>query len=123
MILSFCVTGAEAPLKLDERFGRCHSFAVVDSDTGEVKEVIENTGKNAANAAGTGAVQILVNAGVEGLVAPHLGPKAEDARLRMGLQVWSQGSCGTLEEALAAWKAGTLEKPDDQPKPQGLYRA
>ena len=123
MILSFCIKGDEKPLVLDERFGRCHSFAIVDSDKGEVLKLIENTGRDAANAAGTGAVQILVNAGVEGIVAPHLGPKAEEARTRMGMKVWSQGAHETMDTALAAWRDGELEQPDAEPRPKGLYRA
>lgn len=127
MILAFCIKGFDDPLELDERFGRAHGYAIVEatraSGGGTVLRTVENTNREAASAAGTGAVQILVNEGVEGIVAPHLGPKAEEARTRMGLKLWSQGKNTTLDAALSAWAAGELEDLSNATKPEGLYRA
>jgi len=123
MILAFCVTDPQSPRQLDERFGRCAAFSLVDSESGAIVETLENPMKDASGSAGVGAVQLLVDHGVTGIVAPHLGPKAADARLRLGLEVWDQGDTGTVEDAFTAWSKGELAKADASPKPKGLYRA
>ncbi len=127
MILAFCVEGGEQPLQLHERFGRAHSFAIVEasraSGKGKVLKTVENSGRDLPSAAGTGAIQLLVNEGVEGIVAPHLGPKAEDARVKLGLKLWSQGDYNNVDDALAAWMADNLEELSNSVKPEGLYRA
>ncbi len=113
-------------MELDERFGRAANFAIVEAARAggrELLKIVENTGREASGAAGTGAVQILANEGVEGIVAPHLGPKAEEARKRLGMKLWSQGEAKTLDEALSAWAAGELENLSSQQAPKGLYRA
>ena len=127
MKIAFCISGFDQPLKLDDRFGRAPGFAVLEvqrssGDSGML-QTLENTGQDASNGAGTGAVQLLANEGVEGLVAPHLGPKAEAARRQFGMKLWSQGRHATLESALAAWKAGELEDLSTAEAPQGLHRA
>ena len=123
MILAFCLRSPEDSRALDDRFGRCAAFAFVDSESGEVRKIVENEGRDAVDAAGTSAVQLLVNGGAAGAVAPHLGPKADEARRRLGLRIWSQGSHAATEEALAAWKAGALEESGNAPAPRGLRRA
>lgn len=122
MKLAFC-TKTKDGLELDDRFGRSTAFRIVDSDTGILDKVMENPLAETSGSAGIGSVQLLSNEGVEGIIAPLLGPKAADAAQRLGLKVWQQGESETVEKALANWKAGSLEEVKEPDAPKGLYRA
>jgi predicted Fe-Mo cluster-binding NifX family protein len=122
MILAFCTKTADGR-DLDDRFGRAAAFLILDSAGGRDEESLANPMVDASGSAGIGAVQLLVDKGVEGLVAPHLGPKAADAASRLDLKVWDQGESSTVDEALEAWTAGKLEVVSEKGRPQGLYRA
>ncbi|MDF1569388.1 MAG: NifB/NifX family molybdenum-iron cluster-binding protein [Spirochaetaceae bacterium] len=123
MVLAFCVKDDSVSAVLDERFGRSKSFDILDSENGEILSRMVNPGAEASGSARISAVQTLVNAGVQGFVAPHLGPKAEDARKRLGIRVWNQGAHTDVDSALEARKKGELEEvPIDSPPP-GLHRA
>ncbi len=123
MKLAFCVKGSDYPLSLDDRFGRSDKFCIVESRTGERLKLIENTMKDLSSSAGVGAIQILFDEGVEGVVAPHLGPTAEDARNKVNMKLWDQADCKTVDDALSSWEEGTLKELTDDEKPQGMYRA
>ncbi len=122
MKLAFCTKVMDGS-ELDDRFGRAAAFRIVDSKDGSAAQTLENSLADAAGSAGIGAVQLLCDNGVEGIIAPHLGPKAADAARRLGLKVWHQGSSRTVEAALEEWKAGRLEEAKEPEKPKGLYRA
>lgn len=123
MILAFCVHGDDESLPLDKRFGRSDKFCLVDSTSGDYINVIGNPMKEASGSAGTGAVQLLADNHAEGIVAPHLGPKAEEARQGLGMPLWDQGDCKTVEDAFESWKIGDLKQmPEVKPR-NGLYRA
>ena len=125
MKLAFC-TKSKDGIDLDDRFGRAAAFLIVDSagggDAGSGKG-LENSLAEASGSAGIGAVQLLADEGVEGLIAPRLGPKAADAAFRLGLKVWNQGGASTADQALEDWSAGRLEEVVETEKPKGLYRA
>ena len=123
MKLAFCVKGSDYPLSLDDRFGRSDKFCIVESRTGERLEMVENTMKDLSGSAGVGAVQILFEAGVEGLIAPRLGPTAEDARKKVKMKLWDQGDCKTVDDALSCWQEGDLKEMKEDDEPQGMYRA
>jgi predicted Fe-Mo cluster-binding NifX family protein len=123
LILAFCVKGSAEPLPLDERFGRADRFCIVDSVSGSYINVIENTMRQADGSAGTGAVQLLAEQEVQGIVAPHLGPKAEEARKLLGMRLWNQGECKNVEEAINSWKNGELDEVLGKNRPKGLFRA
>jgi predicted Fe-Mo cluster-binding NifX family protein len=123
MKLAFCVKGSDYPLSLDDRFGRCERFCIVESRTGDRLEIVENTVRDLSSSAGVGAVQILFEEGVEGIVAPHLGPTAEEARKKVKMKLWDQNDCRTVDDALALWNEGELKEITDEEKPEGMYRA
>ena len=79
--------------------------------------------KDLSGSAGIGAIQSLFEEGVEGIVAPHLGPTAEDARKKLKIKLWDQGDCKTVDDALASWQSGDLEELTGSERPTGLYRA
>ncbi|MCG8451626.1 MAG: hypothetical protein MI717_00410 [Spirochaetales bacterium] len=123
MKLAFCVKSAQEGGELDQRFGRAAAYALVDGDSGKELQRMANPHKEASSSAGVGAVQMLSDAGVLGIVGPKMGPKALDALRALGLEVWDQGELDDLGKAYAAWAAHSLPKVDSTPKPAGLYRA
>jgi len=123
MKLAFCVKGTDFPFSLDDRFGRSEKFCIVESRTGDRLKIVENTVRDLSSSAGVGAIQILFDEGVEGIVAPHLGPTAEDARKRVKMKLWDQADCKTVDDALSCWQEGDLKEISEEDKPQGMYRA
>lgn len=123
MTLAFCVRGDDEPLSLDERFGRAEKYCLVESEDGRRLNLLANPMQLATGSAGIGAVQLLADRDVEGIVAPHLGPKAEEARKSLGIKLWNQGECKTVDEAVFAWKNGTLKVVTEKSVPRGLHQA
>lgn len=123
MILAFCVRGSDESLPLDERFGRSDKFCIVNSDSGDYLKIIANPMKEATGSAGIGAVQLLSDQKVQGIIAPHLGPKAEEARRKLDIKLWDQGDCKTVDDAFGSWNNGDLKSVAASARPKGLFRA
>ncbi|MBN2508809.1 MAG: NifB/NifX family molybdenum-iron cluster-binding protein [Spirochaetales bacterium] len=121
MKLAFCLTRDAIDAPLDQRFGRAEFYGIVDSETGAF-EAFENSAKHASGGAGSKAVQQLVDKGVEAVIAPEVGPQALDALNAFSITAFRQGGCTTVQKALDAFKAGTLEKVE-KPGNKGLHRA
>ncbi len=74
MKVAITSTGNTLESKLDERFGRCALFVVLDTETKAI-EIIPNPYKDAESAAGPAAVQLLATRGVSKIVAGEFGVK------------------------------------------------
>ena len=79
---------------VEERFGRCQFFAVLDTDTGDVA-FISNIGAEASSGAGVKAAQQLLDLDVGLLVTGQVGPGA--------LEILKEG-----EVRVESWTAGTV---------------
>jgi predicted Fe-Mo cluster-binding NifX family protein len=95
--------------KIDDRFGRCEYFVIVDTDTMDVK-TIENEAKNEGSGAGGRAVRELSKNGVEVVIAPELGPKAVTAIKAFEVKAFKKGSYEIVEDVIKAYKTGKLEE-------------
>jgi predicted Fe-Mo cluster-binding NifX family protein len=95
---------------LDGRFGRAFAFLIVDTDSGEVVETIENTGAAAAHGAGTGAAGLVRSAGVQAVISGRFGPKAFEALQALKIETWIAPTGITAGEALKRFREGKLEK-------------
>ena len=107
MKLAISTTSPQLSAPLDSRFGRCAYFIVVDTDTREW-EAHPNPAAHAGSGAGTQAVQLLANLGVEAVIGPHFGPNAFGALEAAGIKVYSARS-GQADELLDDYLAGKLE--------------
>ena len=110
MNIAFCVRSLEDSAALEARFGRTFGFVVIDSDSGRTVQRFKNEARDAGGSAGIKTVQLLADRNVVGIVAPHLGPKAHDACLDMGMRVWNQAEYPTVTAAFAAWQRGELDE-------------
>ncbi|MCL6447361.1 MAG: NifB/NifX family molybdenum-iron cluster-binding protein [Armatimonadetes bacterium] len=94
---------------VDQRFGRCSWFIVVDTDTGEYRAVSNDQNLNAAQGAGIQAAETAGRQGVGAVITGHCGPKAFRTLSAAGIKVYT-GAGGTVAEALERFKSGALEE-------------
>ncbi len=93
---------------LDPRFGRARYFVVVDLATNAVSTVNNTVNLGAAQGAGIQSAKTLVDLGVKALLTGHVGPKAFSALQAGGVAIYPVAG-GTVAEALAQYKAGSLK--------------
>ena len=95
---------------MDERFGRAEAFLVIDGETGEAIETIDNALVGAAHGAGTGTANMLKSAGVGTVISGRFGPKAFDALRALGIEAWLAPPGLTAGEAVRLLQDGVLEQ-------------
>lgn len=96
-------------------FGRCPTFTFVDVEEKEIKnvEVIPNEFAGAAGGAGIQAAQLVVNKGVQAVIAGNYGPNAHPILSQGGADAISVQGIG-VKDAVTKYVDGEL-KPTDQP--------
>lgn len=109
MKIAICSKGNELSSLCDERFGRCETFFIFDTDTKE-SFTIDNEAKNEGAGAGGKAVKILFNKGIDLLIAPELGPKAIEAIKAFELETYRAILNISVEEQIRNYEEGKLEK-------------
>ncbi|MBO8126073.1 MAG: NifB/NifX family molybdenum-iron cluster-binding protein [Firmicutes bacterium] len=99
--------GTDLDATVDERFGRCHYFILIDPEN-EKFEVVENLGAGSSGGAGVQAAQFVAGQGAKALITGHIGPKAMEALEASDIEVYSVDSC-SVREALARYKNHQLK--------------
>lgn len=94
---------------VESRFGRASYFMVFNDDGNSWESINNDQNLNAPQGAGIQSAANVVNEGCTILISGHCGPKAFSALSKAGVSIYSVNS-GTVEDALAAYRAGTLEK-------------
>ena len=89
-----------------ERFGRAVYYAIYDVDS-DTYEFVTNPATNARGGAGVQAVQFLVSKNITAVVAPQLGPNADNALRRANVEVY-QGGAISVKELVEKWKNNQL---------------
>jgi predicted Fe-Mo cluster-binding NifX family protein len=97
--------GLDAPV--DPRFGRARGFILVDTESGETRE-LSNAAEASAQGAGVQAAEMVSRLGAECLITGHCGPKAYRTLQAAGVSVYT-GASGTVAEAVDQFKEGRLE--------------
>ncbi len=83
---------------IDQHFGRAKYFAIYKHPENEF-EFIENPGCSVSSGAGPNAVQLMLNYGVDVIIAYRIGPKAKDVLTSTGIKFY-ETSASTIEEAI-----------------------
>lgn len=91
---------------VDDRFGRCPYFVLVDPSTNS-HEAVPNPYAGAAQGAGTRTAQLLVDKGVDVVLVGNIGPNPTAALRAAGIKVHS-GIRGKVSDALYDYLAGRL---------------
>lgn len=108
MKIAISSTGPKLDADMDQRFGRCSCFVVIDPAS-EKFEVLNNQGAMMSGGAGIQTAQMVVKSGAEAVITGNLGPKAADTLAAAGVKAYLKVS-GTVREALARYKAGQLQE-------------
>ncbi|MHA1713368.1 MAG: NifB/NifX family molybdenum-iron cluster-binding protein [Candidatus Ranarchaeia archaeon] len=95
---------------VDQRFGRCPFFIIVDPKTME-PQIVKNSAVNATSGSGIQAAQLLSDANVEAVLTGNIGPKAFQALSAAGIKVYTNVT-GTVKEALKKIEKGELGRDD-----------
>ena len=86
MLVAITSTGDTLDALVNEKFGRCQYFLIVDPDTMKF-EAVPNHAEQAQGGAGPKAAEIIINKGVTILLTGHVGDKAEEALKRGNIKI------------------------------------
>ncbi|MBW2056371.1 MAG: NifB/NifX family molybdenum-iron cluster-binding protein [Deltaproteobacteria bacterium] len=98
--------GGSLRSEVDDRFGRCPFFVLVDSESLEF-EAVRNPGVDEKDAAGIAACGMLINRGVEAVVVRNIGHNALVTLRGAGIDVY-RGRPGSVASAVAQLNRGEL---------------
>ncbi len=88
MLIAVTSSGDSLDSLVNEKFGRCQYFIIVDPDTMKF-EAVTNPAEKAQGGAGPKAAEVIINKGVNILLTGHVGDKAEKALLRGNIKIVS----------------------------------
>jgi predicted Fe-Mo cluster-binding NifX family protein len=112
MRIAVASTGKTISSRLDDRFGRCPYFLVLDT-TSMKNETIENAGQQEKDAAGIKACQILIDNDINAVVVKNIGHNSHVTLTGAGMDVYIVTS-GTVGAAMKKVKQGELT-PAERP--------
>ena len=97
----------ESPV--DQRFGRTRFFVLYNTETRKWSTHDNKQNLDAAQGAGIQAAQHVVDLGAEVVITGHCGPKAFATLSAADIAVYQEAS-GSVQDALDAYRAGSLKK-------------
>ena len=110
MKIGITSTGENLDADVDQRFGRCKYFLIVDADSMEF-EVLSNENAMASGGAGIQTAQTIAKTGVEAVVTGNVGPNAFQTLSAAGIKVFT-GASGTIKESVEKYKKGELNETE-----------
>lgn len=113
--MKVCVssTGTDLESQIDQRFGRCAYFLIIDTETMEC-QAIENSNVAAAGGAGINAAKNAIDAGALAVITGNCGPNAVRTLMAENIKLYT-GQSGSVRQAienLSSGKITTSEKPN-----------
>ena len=108
MKIAISSMGKELDSEIDPRFGRCHYFLVVETDTMEF-DSHSNKDSAAMGGAGIQAAQFMSELGVQAILTGNVGPNAFGTLNSAGIQVLT-GIEGKVGDAVDKYKKGELKE-------------
>ena len=118
MKIAVSSTGPAIDAQVDQRFGRCQYFIIIDPDTMQF-EAVENTGSLASGGAGISTAQLIIGKGAQVVLTGNCGPNAFQVLSAAGIKVVT-GASGTVQDAIQSYKSGHLQ-PTSQPNVPGHF--
>jgi len=112
--------GLDSPV--DERFGRCFMWTVVEVDDNKKKiinvELYENDARNARSGAGIQSTQFLSQLGCSVAIAENFGPSAFTALGSLGFDIIQCDPNLTVREAIDRYLSGKYKSLEEPTKPK-----
>jgi predicted Fe-Mo cluster-binding NifX family protein len=109
MRVGVSASGRDLNARVDDRFGRCSWFLVVDTDSLEFN-VHENRHAEEAMGAGVAAAKDLIDERVEAVISGQVGPKAYEILKAVGIDIFVVSGGITVKDALERLKRGELQR-------------
>jgi predicted Fe-Mo cluster-binding NifX family protein len=109
MRVGISATGRDLDARVDDRFGRCPWFLVVDSDSSEFT-ALENLHAEEGMGAGMGAAKDLIDARVDAVISGQVGPKAYEVLKAVNIDIFLVSGSITVKDALERLERGELRK-------------
>ncbi|MBW2572515.1 MAG: NifB/NifX family molybdenum-iron cluster-binding protein [Deltaproteobacteria bacterium] len=96
--------------RIDQRFGRCAYFLMVETDDMSF-EVFDNESAGLSGGAGIQSAQFVISKGAKVVITGNCGPNAVKTLSAAGVTVFL-GITGTIKEAVEKYKSGNLVSAD-----------
>jgi predicted Fe-Mo cluster-binding NifX family protein len=106
MMVAIPTAGKDLMADVEQRFGRCPRFLIVNSETMEYRS-IPNAAAVQSGGAGIAAAQQVIDEGAKFVIAGEVGPNAFEVLDRAGIKVYGRVT-GTIRDAVEMLVAGTL---------------
>jgi len=103
-------TGENLDAEIDQRFGRCKYFIIVETESMEF-ETISNENAMTAGGAGIQAAQTIAKKGVQAVITGNVGPNAFQTLSAAGIRVYTN-VIGSVREAIDKCKNGELKETE-----------
>ena len=115
MKIAISSDGDTVESKVDQRFGRCKYFIIVDTKDKEKVEAVENQGDIQGHGAGIKAGQQIGELGAEAVITGNLGPNATAILKQLGIKAYH--ASGSVKEAINACMDNKLEEINEIAEP------
>ncbi len=103
MKIAISATEGNLDAQVDQRFGRAAWFLIIETETGELLEAIDNsTGKEVAHGAGISAAALVADKGVRVVLTGRVGPKAVPVFEKANVQIVNDTS-GIVRNVVAGF--------------------
>ena len=112
MKVAVTTSGDSLAAPLDSRFGRAPKFLIYELEADSFLMIDNAQNLNAAQGAGIQAAQTVAEAGVQGVITGHCGPKAFRVLRAADIAVYHTDAL-TVREAIDRLKRGELEPAAD----------
>jgi predicted Fe-Mo cluster-binding NifX family protein len=106
MKIAISAFGQDLESTIDERFGRCRYFIVVETDDMRY-DVVENTNADLSTSAGIQSASLVASKGVEAVITGNCGPKAMQVFAATTIKV-ILGQHGVIKDVVEKFKRGEL---------------
>ncbi|EJG07220.1 Dinitrogenase iron-molybdenum cofactor biosynthesis protein [Methanofollis liminatans DSM 4140] len=110
-IMKICVTakGSGIDAQVEERFGRAPYFVFIDEESGDA-QTVQNAGAGGAGGVGIKSAQTMVDNDAKVVITGQVGGNANSALSAAGIAVYEYRAGGSVKDAVAAYRAGTLAR-------------
>ena len=109
MKIAIASTGQKLTAKVDQRFGRCPYFLIVDTKDQKL-EILKNTAIRASRGVGISAAQLITDQKVQAIIAGNFGPNAIRVLQTSGIKLFTASQSTSIDKAISQLKKGNLKQ-------------
>lgn len=109
MRVGVSATGGDLNARVDDRFGRCPWFLIVDTGSLEF-DAIENRHAEEGMAVGVAAAKDLIDEHVDAVISGQVGPKAYEVLKALNIDIFLVSGGISFKDALERLKRGELQR-------------